>query len=156
MSILELFGMVCIGLVMFWFHLVSILIIWCVPIVQICYHAKSGACSFKNVGVRPFLVLFGMVWFGLVMFWFGLVSILIIWCVPIVQICYHAKSGACSFKNERVIRVSYKDFDDFLHWKSIENVYFQIRKSIENAFPLMRNPLKILLQNWKSIEIQIS
>ena len=49
-------------------------------------------------------------------------------------------------------RVSYKDFEDFLHWKSIENVYFLIRKSIENAFPLMRNPLKILFQNWKSIE----
>ena len=51
-----------------------------------------------------------------------------------------------------VFRVSYKDLDDFLYWKSIENVYFQIRKSIENAFPLMRNPLKILFQNWKSIE----
>ena len=78
-------------------------IVWCMFIVQICYHAKSGACSFKNVRVMPILVLFGMVWFGLVMFWFGLVSILIIWCVPIVQICYHAKSGACSFKNDRVI-----------------------------------------------------
>ena len=78
-------------------------IIWCMFIVQICYHAKSGACSFKNVRVMPILVLFGMVWFGLVMFWFGLVSILIIWCVPIVQICYHAKCGACSFKNDRVI-----------------------------------------------------
>ena len=78
-------------------------IVWCMFIVLICYHAKSGACSFKNVRVMPILVLFGMVWFVLVMFWFGLVSILIIWCVPIVQICYHAKSGACSFKNDRVI-----------------------------------------------------
>ena len=78
-------------------------IVWCMFLVQICYHAKSGACSFKNVRVMPILVLFGMVWFGLVMFWFGLVSILIIWCVPIVQICYHAKSGACSFKNDWVI-----------------------------------------------------
>ena len=48
-------------------------IVWCMFIVQICYHAKSGACSFKNVRVMPILVLFGMVWFGLVIFWFGLV-----------------------------------------------------------------------------------
>ena len=48
-------------------------------------------------------------------------------------------------------RVSYKDFEDFLHWKSIENVYFQIRKSIENALPLisqwtvgMRSPFWVL------------
>ena len=53
----------------------------------------------------PILVLFGMVWFGLVMYWFGLVLFLIIWCVPIVKICYHAKSVAFSFKNDRVISI---------------------------------------------------
>ena len=74
-------------------------------IVQICYHAKSGACGFKNVRVIPILVLFGMVWFGLVIFWFGLVSFLIIWYVPIVQTCYYTKSGACNFKNDQVISI---------------------------------------------------
>ena len=53
----------------------------------------------------PILVLFGMVWFGLVMFWFGFILILIIWCVSIVPICYHAKSGACSLKKDRVISI---------------------------------------------------
>ena len=57
------------GLVMFWLGLVWFRIIWCVSIVQICYIAKSGAYSFKNVRVMPTLVLFGMVWFGLVLYW---------------------------------------------------------------------------------------
>ena len=83
--------------------MVWLCIIWCVSIVQIYYHAKSGACIFKNVRVMTILVLFGLVWFGLVMFWFCLVTFLTIWCVPIVWICYHAKSGSCSFKNDRVI-----------------------------------------------------
>ena len=88
---------------MFWFGLVWFIINWCVSIVQIGYHTKSRACSFKNVRVMPILVLFGMVCIGLVMFWFHLVSILTIWCVPIVQIYYHAKSRPCSFKNDWVI-----------------------------------------------------
>ena len=90
--------MVCFNLV--WFR-----IIWCVSTAQIFYHAKSGACSFKNIQVMTILVLFGKVWFCLVMFWFCLVLFLIIWCVPIVQICYHAESGTYSFKNDRVISI---------------------------------------------------
>ena len=92
-------------MVWFGFGMVLFRIIWYVFIVQICYHAKSGACGFKYVQVIPILVLFGIVWYGWVMFWFCLVSFLIIWCVPIVQICYHAKSGACNFKNDRVISI---------------------------------------------------
>ena len=51
-------------------HMVWLYIIWCVTIVQIWYHTKSGACSFKNDRVMPILVKFGLVWFGMV--WFGL------------------------------------------------------------------------------------
>ena len=60
---------------MFWFGLVWFCIIWYVTIVQICYHEKSGACSFKNIGVIPILVVFGfcMVWFGYILVWFGMV-----------------------------------------------------------------------------------
>ena len=66
--LLILYGLVWFGYVMFWLGLVWFCIIWCVSIVQIWYHAKFGACSFKNVRVMPILVLFGMVWFCLVMF----------------------------------------------------------------------------------------
>ena len=52
---------------MLWFGLVSILIIWCVPIIHICYHAKSGAGSFKNDRVIFILVLLGLVWYGVVL-----------------------------------------------------------------------------------------
>ena len=48
---------------------------------------------------------------------------------------------------------SFKDFDNFLYWKSIENFYFHNRKSIKNVLPLVRSPLKMLFQNWKPIEI---
>ena len=70
MSELCQFSIICMvwfGLVMFWFGLVSILIIWCVPIVQIYYHAKSEACSFKNYWVIFVLVLLGLVWYGVVL-----------------------------------------------------------------------------------------
>ena len=60
------FGYVSVGLVRF-------CIIWCVTVDQICYHAKSGACSFKNITVMTILVLFDLVWFGLVCLYFGLV-----------------------------------------------------------------------------------
>ena len=65
------------GLVMFWLGLVWFRIIWCLSIVQICYNAKSGGYGFKDVRVMPTLVLFGMVWFGLVLYWsasFGVCS----------------------------------------------------------------------------------
>ena len=90
------------------FDLVWFCIIWCLTILQICYHVKSGACSFKIIRVMPILVYFGLLWFGLVIFWFGLIWFWIIWCVTIVQICYHAKSGACSFKNDRVMPILVK------------------------------------------------
>ena len=98
--------MIWFGYVLVWFGMVWFRIIWCAwSLSKICYHAKSGACGFKNFLVTPILVLFGMVWFGLVMFWFCLVSFLIIWCMPIIQICYHAKSVACNFKNDQVISI---------------------------------------------------
>ena len=68
--------MVWFCLVIFWFDLVWFWIIWCMTIVQICYHAKSGACSFKNDRVMPILVKFGLVWHGLV--WFEL-SARVLW-----------------------------------------------------------------------------
>ena len=105
MPILVLSSLVWPTLTIFQFGLVWFCIIWCVTIVQICYHAKSGASSFKNIRVMPILVLFGLVWFGLVMFLFGLLWFCIIWCVTIVQICYHTKSGACSFKNIGIILI---------------------------------------------------
>ena len=107
LQILVLFGfcMVWFGYVIFWFGLVWFRIIWRLTIGQICYHAKSGACSFKIVRVMPILVYFGLLWFGLVIFRFGLVWFCIIWCVTILQICYHTKSGACSLKNDRVMPI---------------------------------------------------
>ena len=96
---LGLSGLVWFNLDMFQFGLVWFCLIWCVTIVQICYHAKSGACSFKNIQVMPNLVLFGLVWFGSVIVWFGLVWFYIIWLLTNVYICYHEKSGAFSFKN---------------------------------------------------------
>ena len=107
MQILVLSSLVWFNLVIFWFGLVWFYIIWCVTIVQICYHAKSGACSFKNIRVIPILVLFGfcIVWFGYIIFWFGLIWFRIIWRLTIGQICYHAKSGACSFKIVRVMPI---------------------------------------------------
>ena len=73
--ILVLSRLVWFNLVMFQFGLVQFYIICFVTIVQICYYAKSGACSFKNIGVIPILVLFGfcMVWFGYILVWFGMV-----------------------------------------------------------------------------------
>ena len=38
-----------------------------VSIIQICYHAKSGACSLKSDRVMPNLVKFGLACFGLVL-----------------------------------------------------------------------------------------
>ena len=72
------------GLVMFWFGLVSILIIWCVLIVQICNHAKSGACSFKNNQVIFILVLLGLVWYSVVLL--VIVVIIIITIIVVVDI----------------------------------------------------------------------
>ena len=91
-----------------WFGLVWFFIIWCLTIGQICYHAKSGSCSFTKFQFMPILVYFGLLWFGLVIFWFGLIWFWIIWCMTIVQICYHAKSGACSFKNDQVMPILIK------------------------------------------------
>ena len=71
----------------------------------ICCHAKSRACSFKNVLNMPILVLSSLVWFNLVIFQFGLVWFCMLWCVTSVQICYFAKSWACSFKNSRVMPI---------------------------------------------------
>ena len=107
MPVLVLYSLVWFNLDMFRFGLVWFYILWCVTIVQLYYHAKSGACSFKNIGVIPILVLFGfcMVWFGYIIFWFGLVRFCIIWCLTIGQICYHAKYGACSFKIVRVMPI---------------------------------------------------
>ena len=103
-----MYGLVWVCYILVWFGLVWFRIIWRLTIGQICYHAKSGACSFKIVRVMPILVYFGLLWFGLVIFRFGLIWFWIIWCVTIVQICYHAKSGACSFKNDRVMPILVK------------------------------------------------
>ena len=103
MPVLVLYSLVSFNLDMFRFGLVWFYIIWCVTIVQICYHAKSGACSFKNIGVIPILAFLGFC-----IIWFGLVWFCIIWCVTIFQIWYHAKSGACSFKNDRVMPILVK------------------------------------------------
>ena len=100
MPIFILSSEVWLNLVIFRFGLVWFYIIWCVTIFQIWYHAKSGACSFKNIGVIPILVLLGFC-----IIWFGLVWICIIWLLNIGQICYHEKSGACSFKIVRVMPI---------------------------------------------------
>ena len=70
--------MVWYSLVTFWFGLLSILIIWCVPIDQICYHAKSGPCSFKNDQVICILVLLGLVWYGVVLLVIVVIVVIII------------------------------------------------------------------------------
>ena len=46
-----------------------------------------------------------IIWFGLIMFWFGLVDFTSFGVGFIVQICYHAKSGAFSFKIVRVMPI---------------------------------------------------